>query len=101
MKTERGIRFHHMGGVGTIHCKECAFSIESVISFIHGKTPEGVASCCTGYQCLDCGEIKGIGNPSVCGVPPCECGGGLSRDHLLFCPQCKSTDLSYKMKYIT
>jgi hypothetical protein len=31
----------------------------------------------------------------------CECGGHLEREEALFCPNCKSTNLSYDMKYIT
>jgi hypothetical protein len=31
----------------------------------------------------------------------CECGGSLDREKALFCPSCKSTNLSYSMKYIT
>ncbi len=31
----------------------------------------------------------------------CECGGILDREQVLFCPRCRSTKLSYKMKYIT
>ena len=31
----------------------------------------------------------------------CECGGHLEREKTLFCPDCKSTNLSYDMQYIT
>ena len=31
----------------------------------------------------------------------CECGGRLSRDHILFCPKCKSKHLSYNCRFIT
>jgi len=31
----------------------------------------------------------------------CECGGSLDREKTLFCPSCKSTNLSYSMEYIT
>ncbi len=31
----------------------------------------------------------------------CECGGNLDREKTLFCPNCKSTNLSYSMEYIT
>ncbi len=31
----------------------------------------------------------------------CECGGRLDREKVLFCPNCKSLDLSYSMEYIT
>jgi len=31
----------------------------------------------------------------------CECGGELDRENVLFCPNCKSLDLSYSMEYIT
>jgi hypothetical protein len=31
----------------------------------------------------------------------CECGGHLEREEALFCPNCKSTNLSYNMQFIT
>ena len=31
----------------------------------------------------------------------CSCGGVLERDEILFCPECKSTNLDYFMEYIT
>ncbi len=31
----------------------------------------------------------------------CECGGVLERDKVIFCPSCKSKNLSYQMQYIT
>ena len=31
----------------------------------------------------------------------CDCGGELKRDQILFCPQCKSKNLKYDMRYIT
>jgi len=31
----------------------------------------------------------------------CECGGPLERDEILFCPNCKSLNLSYELQYIT
>ncbi len=31
----------------------------------------------------------------------CECGGKLDRDRVLFCPECRSTNLSYEMEDIT
>jgi hypothetical protein len=31
----------------------------------------------------------------------CECGGHLDREKVLFCPECKSLNLSYDMQFIT
>ena len=31
----------------------------------------------------------------------CECGGPLERDEAVFCPNCKSLNLSYALQYIT
>ena len=31
----------------------------------------------------------------------CECGGKLDREKVLFCPGCRSRNLSYDMEYIT
>ena len=103
LKTRRGTQFQMMGGCGTIHCRKCDFS-EDITSFMHGKTVEGEDCCTTGYQCLSCGKFKGIyseGHKRDAVEPLCECGGILSRDHILFCPKCKSTDLSYGMISIT
>jgi hypothetical protein len=115
--TSEGIKFQYMGGHGTVSCKQCNFS-ESLTSFIHG-----IDSSRTGYQCQKCGkfasrlrtkqnrisneelqEVQKISNESGSVNDAsliCECGGKLNRDQILFCPDCKSKDMSYSMEYIT
>jgi hypothetical protein len=96
-----GIWFHYMGGHGVITCKDCDHS-EEVTSFIHG-----VNISSAGFQCQTCGKLS-----SIRAVGPergderkeslkCNCGGQLKRDKVIFCPTCKSKNLSYQMQYIT
>jgi hypothetical protein len=99
----QGLKFSRMGGVGAISCQDCGFR-QPIISFIHGFTSGPEASADEGRQCLQCGEITTVhleGNPPVNDIPRCECGGELSREHVLFCPKCRSTKLDYGMTEIT
>ena len=101
------------GGAGTIHCKDCDYQ-EDVISFIHGieKVEEGhpmawvgsVEMGWTGYQCQSCGQFCTLSDTDKAKKEnpfTCSCGGELSRDKAMFCPQCKSRSMDYKMNYIT
>ena len=96
-----GIWFHYMGGHGVITCKDCDHS-EEVTSFIHG-----VNSSSSGFQCQACGKLSSIRAGSLGRAHvhqdslQCECGGPLKRDKVIFCPICKSKNLSYQMQYIT
>jgi hypothetical protein len=112
-----GIKFQYLGGHGTLSCNQCNFS-ESLTSFIHG-----IDSSRTGYQCQACGkfasrirtqrhrrsndeiqeanEIHFKHDSSYEASLICECGGKLNRELILFCPDCKSKDMSYSMEYIT
>lgn len=102
-RVARGLEFERMGGAGVIHCGECGFE-EEITSFMHGATYGPDACCDTGLQCLSCGKFVSVhqtGNPPVEDIPPCECGGELSRDHVLFCPKCGSRNLSYRMTVIS
>ncbi len=93
-----GIKFSGMGGFGRISCCECSFS-EKNTSFLHGlSSADGTRTSSKGYQCVDCGEFAAVAPEDDL---VCKCGGNLSRDHLLFCPTCKSTKLTYKMMFIT
>jgi superfamily II DNA helicase RecQ len=93
-----GIKFSGMGGFGRISCCECSFS-EKNTSFLHGlRSADGNRTSSKGYQCVDCGEFAAVAPEDDL---LCKCGGNLSRDHLLFCPTCKSTKLTYKMMFIT
>jgi len=176
---KKGMRFHLMGGYGTLSCNDCDFS-QNITSFTHGSS-----NSTSGFQCQVCGKLterdreepfkkSGGSNhnlslselpldqrPSriehlqsmlhlcerqmkeykkkdwlptwestvanckdeLSNVPAeelaaikkhredfeaayeatliCECGGHLEREEALFCPDCKSLNLSYDMKYIT
>jgi DNA-directed RNA polymerase subunit RPC12/RpoP len=106
MRQQKGIRFCYMGGVGKIHCEDCGHS-KKVSSSIHGLIIPGSNEfgSATGYQCLTCGKFAMISHENIDGVMSgeikCKCSGELSRDHVLFCPKCKSKNLSYVMEYIT
>jgi hypothetical protein len=113
----KGLKFQYLGGHGKLSCNECNFS-ESLTSFIHG-----IDSSRTGYQCQACGkfasrirtqrhrrsndaiqeakEIHFESGSSYEASLICECGGKLNREQILFCPDCKSKDMSYSMEYIT
>jgi hypothetical protein len=101
-RVTQGLEYDRMGGVGEIWCQDCGFRQE-ITSFTHGYSDGGERCCTTGYQCLECGKFHAVDQegsaPSA--VPRCGCGGELSREHFLFCPECRSTKLRYGMSYIT
>jgi hypothetical protein len=102
-RVAQGLEYSRMGGVGEICCDACGFRQE-ITSFTHGLTSGPEASADQGRQCLQCGKFTTVhlqGNPPVNAIPRCECGGELSLDHVLFCPQCRSKRLRYDMDYIT
>ncbi len=97
----QGMKFQYMGGHGTISCNDCDFQ-QSQTSFIHGIT-----TSISGYQCQACGKLtsntrsQNGSQETERAELMCECGGKLEREQVLFCPDCKSTNLSYSMEYIT
>ncbi len=101
-RVRSGIEFTRMGGAGSIHCRDCSYEQE-IVSFTHGYSDTGPTSE-TGVQCLKCGKLttlsEGHGTDDDTEAP-CDCGGALSRDHVLFCPRCRSKNLVYEMRYIT
>jgi len=92
----RGLRFSRMGGAGRLHCDDCGWS-EDIESFVHNLD----RWCLAAYQCQACGRFCHLENPRRDSIPPCDCGGKLSRDEILFCPKCRSRALRYWMAYIT
>ncbi|MDR0834657.1 MAG: hypothetical protein LBN93_10840 [Candidatus Symbiothrix sp.] len=101
-KRDNSLYYSRMGGAGKITCKECGYSKDTV-SFVHGSYDAVI-----GYQCQSCGKFHEIESHSkeyhkINIVHPlvCECGGKLSCDNPLFCPQCKSKNLAYKCNYRT
>ena len=101
-KEDYSIYYWQMGGAGTIICKDCGYK-EDIVSFLHSFDGEGNPSDGRwGYQCQSCGRFHTLNDSQRAEKPLiCPCGGELSRDKPLFCPQCKSTNLRYKMSYIT
>jgi hypothetical protein len=98
-----GIQYVGMGGGGTVTCEACNFS-QHIISFTHGGTDKGERCCNTGYQCLSCGRLTDVFSTQSeiqQDELRCVCGGTLSREHVLFCPNCRSKALRYDMEYIT
>ena len=88
-----------MGGKGVISCNECDFKQE-IVSFLHGfgKNPW----ICRGFQCQSCGKFHDIERiDGKYDKTECECGGILENENPLFCPVCKSHNMSYNMEYIT
>jgi primosomal protein N' len=57
--------------------------------------------CIGGAQCQNCGKFYEIASRSKQEVTECEYGGKLSREKPIFCPECKSKNMHYDMKYIT
>ena len=98
---EPGLRFSMMGGVGTVSCRTCGYSV-NVVSFIHRKSLSGGASGSAGYQCQSCGKFTTSSNSTedIASVL-CDCGGSLRRDAVLFCPTCRGRDLDYKLNWIS
>jgi hypothetical protein len=99
----QGLSFeYNMGGHGIVTCQDCHY-IKELTAFTHGRD-----WCKSGFQCQSCGELTSIqaGGP---GRPRneyerrlvCACGGVLARDKVVFCPECKSKNMSYDMEYIT
>lgn len=85
-----------MGGKGTFKCSECNFQQE-IVSFLHGANWNN-----TGYQCQECGKFHEIIlDMDNFKKMKCECGGKLDRDRPLFCPECKTSNVFYRMSFIT
>lgn len=86
-----------MGGAGVINCNVCGFNQE-IVSFLHGIESWNN----TGFQCQNCGKFHQIeSDMSNSKGQKCECGGTLEREKPIFCPKCKTTNVSYDLKYIT
>lgn len=89
--------FGSVSGGGIIHCHGCGYS-EEIVGFVHG----GVWYS-EGYQCKSCGkfgEVEYLGDGKY-SSKNCRCGGELSREKPIFCPICKTHDVSYQLKYLT
>ena len=101
-KHAEGLWFQYsMGGRGDLNCNECSYS-EEVTSLIHG-----ISSSMTGFQCQACGRFAAIesGGPGQANEYAkrlvCGCGGALDREKGVFCPNCRSKNLTYDLRVIT
>ncbi len=101
-KHAEGLWFQYsMGGRGELSCNDCSYN-EEVTSFIHG-----ISSSSTGFQCQACGRFAAIesGGPGQVNEYArklvCDCGGPLEREKVVFCPNCRSKNLTYDLRVIT
>lgn len=91
--------YWRMGGSGKIKCNTCKFE-EEIVSFLHGHGSDSWDS--TGFQCQKCGKFHHIENDMNNSKGKiCDCNGILGKESPLFCPKCKTNDISYHMEYIT
>ena len=98
-RRDNKLYFGRLGGVGQIKCNVCDYN-ENIISFIHGG--HSIFWSVTGFQCQKCGKFHKIEDgTNTSKVEKCECGGNLDREKPLFCPKCKTNDISYKLNLIT
>ena len=97
-KQKVGLYYDKMhGAAGHIYCKNCSH-IVMIDVWIHDYHKMAIK---TSYQCLSCGQFRNISVVKDEDVPPCSCGGTLSKTHQLFCPECKGKDLQYMCYYYT
>ena len=95
----RQLRFNQISGLGSLSCQACGHS-EGLQSLIHGHRDDG--GRIAGYQCRSCHQFQDVRSSKT--QPPdlyCPCGGELTRDETIVCPQCQSTNLHYKMLLLT
>jgi hypothetical protein len=87
-------------GFNTMKCNICNH-IEDFMGSIHGRDEVIVR----GYQCQECAKIQSVRFENSVNVrelgTQCECGGEMLRETILKCPNCKSTSVEYRLKYIT
>ncbi len=101
----REIALNGLGGVNTLRCSSCGWKKDEILSFVHGFGDDQWQK--TGYQCQQCGafheiEYSGLSpTQRTTGVPACSCGGSLSREAPIFCPECRSTRIDILPVYIT
>ena len=85
-------------GFGVMKCNRCSFRQE-IVGFLHGFGNDPWSK--TGVQCQRCGKFHSVDKNKNPIKNKCECGGRLEREKALFCPSCKSKDISYRIKYMT
>ena len=97
-KYSRRLYSSRCNGASIVKCKVCGHQ-EKVICGIHHL---GGDSYKLGYQCQKCGKHYGLLDPyKLKKLTRCYCGGKLSRNKPLFCPECGSRIVTYQLKYLT
>lgn len=95
----KGLFFKGLPGFGEMECKDCGYTEKIPVHLHSGK------SRTKSYQCQDCGHFQIVVSyvdKKMGKLPVCEkCGGELSRKEVLFCPNCKSNNLTYMLNYMT
>ncbi len=93
-----------MGGNGDLSCLHCHHS-ESILAFMHGIDAKLAVRCATfGFQCQSCGKFHKVGHNERDGfetIINCECGGEIDQKKAVFCPNCKSYNVEFKLKYMS
>ncbi len=88
---KKRIAMQSVPGVATFSCDKCGWSIRTV-SNLHYATEKPSGKL--GYQCQQCFKFISrkwpIEDTGVCDA----CGGALSRERVIRCPECRSSSIS-------
>ena len=87
-----------MNGVGAIQCNSCRFR-QNITSHLHRFGENNWFK--NGYQCQKCGKFHAIEGYDNVEMNKCECGELLEREKAIFCPRCKTKDVTYTMLLMT
>ncbi len=90
--------FSVMKGAGEVSCEECGYKTK-LTGYVDGGPGSDWSQ--KGFQCQSCGrfhEIEYVDRLDQ--LPSCECGGELSRNKWLFCPECRSDHMIYDEQYV-
>ena len=92
--------FSLLYGFGTLCCYDCGYKEDIVSEF--GDSNDLFSIYMSDCQCQTCGQINQFEyyysdsqKQDESHERECSCGGQLSRDKFIFCPQCKSTKMDY------
>lgn len=95
MRNEDGtLTFDLTNGVGMLRCSSCGYA-ERILSFTHGISHQ------LGFQCETCSQFVAVENGLEGSIPPCQCGGRLTREKPLVCPGCHSTAVTFENEFMT
>lgn len=89
------IYFRDAHGEGIVKCHGCGFKEEIVGFSVNHDVSHPLVR---GYQCQKCGKfhrIRFLGSRIMTPFLKCSCGGELSNVNPIFCPWCKTRDVSF------